>query len=149
MTHTPSEGDIGAADWLQEQMRNWRPPRPDTEMPRVTVRTAEFLARLDDGMLDYFREMADVLVERFGISRAEAVARINARYADIEIEPSGQELMTHELPEYWAFGVYFLPHADASRLPYGDEDLDGDLSKWEVRPAPPREWPVWTLEEGA
>ncbi|NGO10541.1 hypothetical protein G5C60_23840 [Streptomyces sp. HC44] len=118
-------------------------------MPHVTARTAEFLTRLDAGMLDYFREMADVLVERFGISRAEAVARINARYAGVEIEASGQELMTHELPEYWACGVYFLPLGDGLRLPCGDEQVDGDLSRWEVRPAPPRDWPVWTLKEGA
>lgn len=29
---------------------------------------------LDDGMVEYFREMADVLVERCGVSRAEAAA---------------------------------------------------------------------------
>ncbi len=49
--------------------------------------TEEFLMRLDDGMLAYFRDMADEMVTRFGISRAEAVARINACYGDCDIEP--------------------------------------------------------------
>lgn len=50
--------------------------------------------------------------------------------------------MCHELPEYWAHGLYFKPHA--GRLP--DDDPDADLSAWEVRPAPPTGSPAWTLE---
>ncbi|WP_406716367.1 hypothetical protein [Streptomyces althioticus] len=42
------------------------------------TRTEEFLIELDEGMLQYFRDIADELVGRFGMSRAEAVARINA-----------------------------------------------------------------------
>ncbi|MEU6610684.1 hypothetical protein ABZ922_37605 [Streptomyces shenzhenensis] len=45
------------------------------------MNTEEFLLPLDEEMLEYFRDMADVLVERCGISRAEAVARLNERYA--------------------------------------------------------------------
>jgi hypothetical protein len=50
--------------------------------------------------------------------------------------------MRHELPEYWAYGLYFNPNA--GRLP--DDDLDTDLSAGEVRPAPPADSPAWTLE---
>ncbi|MER7686095.1 hypothetical protein [Streptomyces sp. NPDC097610] len=49
--------------------------------------TGEFLMVLDEGMLTYFREMADEMVTRFGIPRAEAVARINRAYAGEEFEP--------------------------------------------------------------
>ncbi|OUD02850.1 hypothetical protein CA983_12920 [Streptomyces swartbergensis] len=95
-------------------------------------------------MLAYFREMVDVLVERCGVSRAEAVARINATYGTQD----GVWIMGHELPEYWAYGAYYRPdHRD--RLPTGDpdEDADIDFSTFPVRPAPPKDSPFWTVEE--
>ncbi|MEV0170921.1 hypothetical protein AB0I00_07315 [Streptomyces sp. NPDC050803] len=85
----------------------------------TTARTEEFLLDLDAGMLDYFREIATVMVERFGISRAEAVARINDNYAGVNIGPY-PDLMCHETPEYWA-----------RDLRYG--------------PPPPPDSPAWTL----
>ncbi|WP_371645729.1 hypothetical protein [Streptomyces mirabilis] len=45
------------------------------------ARTVEFLMALDEGMLAHFHEMTDEMVTRFGIPRAEAVARINRAYA--------------------------------------------------------------------
>ncbi|MEU9283213.1 hypothetical protein AB0D57_00420 [Streptomyces sp. NPDC048275] len=45
------------------------------------ARTEEFLMDLDKGMLAYFRELAHEMVTRFGVSRAEAVARINRAYS--------------------------------------------------------------------
>ncbi|MFB7440471.1 hypothetical protein [Streptomyces mirabilis] len=48
------------------------------------ARTDEFLMALDEGMLAHFHEMTaettDEMVTRFGIPRAEAVARINRAY---------------------------------------------------------------------
>jgi hypothetical protein len=105
------------------------------------VRTEEFLIDLDEGMLDYFREIADEMVSRFGISRPEAVARINATYEGSEIEPY-PDLMCHELPEYWVYGLYFEPRD--GQLPYGAPGED--LSHWDVRPAPPEDSHVWTLK---
>ncbi|MFF4726180.1 hypothetical protein ACFY3M_12655 [Streptomyces mirabilis] len=105
------------------------------------ARTGEFLMALDEGMLAYFREMANEMVTRFGIPRAEAVARINRAYAGQEFGPY-PDPMCHELPEYRAYGLYFKPNA--GRLP--DDDPDADLSVWEVRPAPPTGSPAWTLE---
>jgi hypothetical protein len=102
-------------------------------------RTEEFLTELDEGMLRFFREIAEEMVSRFDISRAEAVARINAAYEGAEIEPY-PDLMCHELPEYWAYGLYFK--SENGRLPYGGPDED--LSEWEVRPAPPRGSRFWT-----
>ena len=107
--------------------------------------TAEFLMRLDEGMLGYFRDVAKEMVSRFGISRAEAVARINERYQDAVIS-SYPDLMCHEFPEYWVYGLYYYPDEEG-RLPTGDEDDDEsiDVSGLKVRPAPEAGSPVWTI----
>ncbi|MEU3849732.1 hypothetical protein [Streptomyces sp. NPDC029554] len=105
-------------------------------------RTQEFLTELDEGMLRYFREIADVMVERFGISRAEAVARINDAYEGSDIDPY-PDLMCHEEPEYWAYGLYF--QAKDGVVPRGEDGAD--LAQWEKRPAPPKTSHVWTLDE--
>ncbi|MFF5006024.1 hypothetical protein ACFY3G_24800 [Streptomyces phaeochromogenes] len=107
--------------------------------------TAEFLTKLDEGMLEYFREMAGEMTERFGISRAEAVARINERYGSLEISPY-PDLMCHELPEFWVDGAYY--HADEEgRLSTEDADEDIDFTKLSIRPLPPRDSPLWTLKD--
>ncbi|MFJ6571559.1 hypothetical protein ACIQNU_29545 [Streptomyces sp. NPDC091292] len=107
--------------------------------------TEEFLTHLDEGMLAYFRDIAQEMTERFGISRAEAVARINERYGEIEISPF-PDLMGHEMPEFWAYGLYYRPDA-RGRLPSGDAGADEDIaeSALEVRPPPPTDSPAWTL----
>ncbi|MFF2844829.1 hypothetical protein ACFVT5_00665 [Streptomyces sp. NPDC058001] len=107
--------------------------------------TEEFLMRLDEGMLEYFRDIAQEMTERFGVSHAEAVARINERYGDTEIGPY-PDVMGHEMPEFWAYGLYYRPDAQG-RLPSGDEDADADIdeSALEVRPAPPADSSAWTL----
>ncbi|MFE7896435.1 hypothetical protein ACFU3E_02620 [Streptomyces sp. NPDC057424] len=107
--------------------------------------TAEFLARLDDGMLEYFRDMASEMVSRFAISRAEAVARINERYQDADISPY-PDLMCHELPEHWTYGLYYYPD-EAGRLPTGDDDESIDFSALKVRPAPEPGSPAWTIRD--
>jgi hypothetical protein len=48
--------------------------------PTAGTTGTEFVLPLDEEMLGYFREMVDVLVERIGVPRAEAVARVNAAY---------------------------------------------------------------------
>ncbi|MGY5057613.1 hypothetical protein ACWDFR_26630 [Streptomyces sp. 900105755] len=97
---------------------------------------------LDEGMLEFFRDIAEVLVTRFGISPGEAVARVNAVYEDAEIEPY-PDLMCHEFPEFWAYRLYF--ELQEWRTPYGDPE--GDLSGWNVRPAPPRDSRFWTISD--
>ena len=116
--------------------------------PTAGTTGTEFVMPLDEEMLGYFREMVDVLVERVGICRAEAVARINAVYGTRESVAFGVGLMGHELPEYWAYGTYYSPdHRD--RVPIGDPTADAgiDFGTHPVRPAPPKHSPFWTLEE--
>lgn len=60
------------------------------------------------------------------------MTRINGAYVGQEFEPH-PDVMCHELPEYWACGLYFKPHT--GRLP--DDHPHTDLSVWEVHPAPP------------
>ncbi|MGW7277366.1 hypothetical protein ACWGIV_03435 [Streptomyces sp. NPDC054844] len=108
--------------------------------------TAEFVRDLDEGMLEYFRDVTNVLVERCGISRPEAVARINRHYANLVIEPY-PDLMCHEYPEFWALPAYY-GQDDHVRAPTGDPDADAhiDSSRLPVHPAPARDSPFWTLE---
>ncbi|WP_413757566.1 hypothetical protein [Streptomyces sp. MMBL 11-3] len=109
--------------------------------------TAEFILTLDEGMLEYFREMASEMTERFGISRAEAVARINDRYGEMQVS-TYPDLMCHELPEFWAYGAYYCPD-EKGHLPTGDPDDDAtiDFTKLSIRPLPPKDSPVWTLKD--
>ncbi|MFF9114254.1 hypothetical protein ACF09Y_01305 [Streptomyces massasporeus] len=65
--------------------------------PTAGTTGTEFVMPLDDEMLVYFREMADVLVERAGIGRAEAVARINAVYGTRESVAFGVGLTSEGL----------------------------------------------------
>ncbi|RPE43472.1 hypothetical protein EDD90_6675 [Streptomyces sp. Ag109_O5-1] len=100
---------------------------------------------LDEGMVEYFRDIANEMISRFGISRAEAVARINERYHDAEIS-AYPDLMCHEFPEYWSYGLYYYPN-ESGRLPTGDEGDEGfDLSTLRARPAPPKDSSYWAPE---
>ncbi|MEV2253076.1 hypothetical protein AB0I94_21275 [Streptomyces sp. NPDC050147] len=108
--------------------------------------THEFLVPLSDTMLEYYRKMADVMVELFAMDRAEAVARINERYARADTEASEHEITGHEFPEFWAYGLYYK-HDVNLRLPTGDEEADAaiDIPSLERWPAPPEDSPAWTL----
>lgn len=115
--------------------------RPSAEAGAMT-RTEEFLTALDEGMLQCFRGIADELVGRFGMSRAEAVARINAAYEGADIAPH-PDLMCHEGPDCWAYGLSFRPKE--GRVPHSGSTED--LSQWGMRPAPPKSSHAWTLTE--
>ncbi|MGX5213243.1 hypothetical protein ACWKT3_31885 [Streptomyces violaceus] len=56
--------------------------------------------------------------------------------------------MGHELPEYWAYGLYYGQDG-RGRSPVGDPVVDGDIdfTALPVRPAPPKDSPFWTVEE--
>ncbi|MGW7492749.1 hypothetical protein ACWGKA_00275 [Streptomyces luteogriseus] len=54
----------------------------------------------------------------------------------------------HELPEYWAYGLYYGQDG-RGRSPVGDPvaDADIDFATLPVRPAPPKDSPFWTVDE--
>ncbi|ODA69099.1 MULTISPECIES: hypothetical protein [unclassified Streptomyces] len=62
--------------------------------------TEGFLVAFDEEMLEYFRDMTDVLVGKCGISRREAVVRINERYAGKGMSVLEWNPMTHDFPEF-------------------------------------------------
>ncbi|MGW3816172.1 hypothetical protein [Streptomyces sp. NPDC005046] len=146
--------DMDCPGWEIEATRAANPPERIADFMawqqgaiyESAPRTEEFLILLDAEWLDYFRAMTDVLVTRFGIPRAESVARINERYAAAELKPMGEDLLGHELPEFWAYGLYFEPDS-RGMLPSGSPESDRDLHAWAVRPAPPRDSAAWTLPE--
>ncbi|MFF3616050.1 hypothetical protein [Streptomyces sp. NPDC002580] len=146
--------DMDSPGWEIEATRAANPPESVADFMawqqgavyESAPRTEEFLLRLDAEWLDYFRAMADVLVTRFGISRAQAVARINERFAAEEIKPMGEDLLGHELPEFWAYHLYFEPDS-RGLLPSASPGSEDDLGAWTVRPAPPRDSAAWTLAE--
>ncbi|MEW2807688.1 hypothetical protein AB0929_11320 [Streptomyces massasporeus] len=112
--------------------------------PTAGTTGTEFVLPLDEEMLGYFREMVDVLVERLGVPRAEAVARVNAAYGTRQWVSLDLQLMGHELPEYWAYGLYYGQDA-RGRSPVADADIA--FATLPVRPAPPRDSPFWTVQE--
>jgi len=96
----------------------------------------EFVMRADEEMTDFFSQIADEMQQLFAISRAEAVARLNHAWGDIEFDPY-PDIVCHELPEHWAYGFYY------GDVPYWDENAD--RSQWRPTPAPPADSPAWTL----
>ncbi|WP_354643003.1 hypothetical protein [Kitasatospora camelliae] len=103
---------------------------------------SEFRLEADRRMQEYFSDIADEL-QKFGISRAEAVARVNAAWEGVEFEPY-PDLVCHEDPEYWAHRFYYDNGRNDNRpVPYWDEDAD--RSSWLIKPPPPADSPAWTL----
>ncbi|SFC27723.1 hypothetical protein [Streptomyces aidingensis] len=103
---------------------------------------SEFLMDLDDGMTEFFRDIARYLVKESGMPYAEAVARLNAAFRDATFGPY-PDIMCHEGEDYWASGVYYEPLPDGREVPWWEPDAD--RSAWRTRPAPPRDSPAWTL----
>ncbi|MEV5592561.1 hypothetical protein [Streptomyces sp. NPDC052496] len=52
----------------------------------------------------YLRDIADEMVQRFGIPSAEAVARINHAWSGLVFDDDN-DLIFHELPEFWAHAL--------------------------------------------
>lgn len=76
----------------------------------------EFPCAADATALSFCREIADQMRARFGITAAEAVARINQRWS----EPGGSgrtprvwivglDVAYHETAEFWARDIYYGP----------------------------------------
>ncbi|MDT0320228.1 hypothetical protein [Streptomyces millisiae] len=97
----------------------------------------DFLMATDDPeMQQYFREIAEFMVDEFAIGYPEAVARVNEAFKDQEFAPY-PDIICHELPEHWAYGLYY------GDVPYWDEEAD--RSTWTARPAPDPASPSWTV----
>jgi hypothetical protein len=110
----------------------------NTSQSEERSKSSEFLMSVDSEMQEYFRDIAMEMQTLFGISKAEAVARINEAFGKDTFEPY-PDIMCHEDPEYWAYGLYYGP------VPYWENDAD--QSRWTVREMPPADSPSWTIKE--
>ncbi|WP_317452680.1 hypothetical protein [Streptomyces sp. CBMA29] len=96
----------------------------------------EFIMPTSPEARESLRDITDELVGLFGLSRAEAVARVNQAWGGQDLA-TGPDLLGHEDPEHWAYGLYY-----EGDVPYWEPEAD--RTRWRVRPAPPRDSPVWT-----
>jgi len=78
------------------------------------------------------------MVEMFGISRAEAIARINAQWDGQEFLEG--DIILHEDEYYWALFIYY-----DGAVP--DWRPDADRSGWTPRAAPELGTDYWTVRE--
>ncbi|MBY8885844.1 hypothetical protein K7472_13405 [Streptomyces sp. PTM05] len=99
----------------------------------------EFIANVSDEVGELLRETADEMTAMFGISRAEAVARINAQWEGQEfLERS--DIVLHEDSYYWSLFIYY-----DGDVP--DWSPEADRSSWSVKSAPLRDSEFWTIAE--
>lgn len=105
-------------------------------MDTQLVQNSEFLIITDQVMYEFLQEIA-MEMQKFGCSRAEAVARINEMWGGMVIKDP--DLITHELAEHWAHWFYF------GDVPYWEETAD--RTAWKIKEAPPKESTSWTLKE--
>ncbi|MGW1738872.1 hypothetical protein ACWCPQ_08670 [Nocardia sp. NPDC001965] len=97
----------------------------------------EFLTPATPEVLELFADTATEMVLLFGISRAEAVARINAKWEGRQfLRPN--ELILHQDGRYWAQFIYCGGHVP-------DWSATADRSAWIPVPRPPLDSPNWTL----
>lgn len=102
-------------------------------------RASEFLMALDAAMLEVLREISAEMQNRFGISKAEAVARLNEAWGHVTFDPY-PDIICHELPEHWAYRMYYKDN-----VPYWRDDADS--STWQIQELPPADSPSWTIPQ--
>ncbi|MFD8572377.1 hypothetical protein [Streptomyces sp. NPDC057694] len=95
-----------------------------------------FLAKASADVLELLDEVADEMVAMFAISRAEAVARINAQWPEQKfLEES--DIILHEEATYWALFIYY-----DGDVP--DWDPAADRSSWVPSAKPAAGTEYWT-----
>ncbi|MDT0458151.1 hypothetical protein RM550_20830 [Streptomyces sp. DSM 41527] len=99
---------------------------------------SKYLMPVSRDVEDYLDEIAEEMAGLFGISTAEAVARINYEWRDQSFEEE-DDLIFHELPEHWAYVLYYR-----GTVPYWDPEAD--RQEWNIRAAPSADDSAWTLE---
>ena len=100
---------------------------------------SEFLMPVTDRVRDLFVDIADEMVNLFGISRPEAVARINARWRNQEFLRE-DEIILHEDERFWALVIYYVDVPDWAE--------SADRRGWKVKAPPARDSGCWTLGDG-
>lgn len=85
---------------------------------------SRFVFKTDAQGEAFSERVVQEMVRRFGISEAEAVSRVNDRWAKLELTEA-QHPIYHEDEEHWAKDIYFghesfwwLDEANAKPLPF-------------------------------
>ncbi|MCF2855902.1 hypothetical protein L1286_00335 [Pseudoalteromonas sp. SMS1] len=60
---------------------------------------------------EFCEKIVNEMVSLFGITEAEAIARVNFQWAHIESIGGHEELIYHEDEVFWANDIYFGPEA--------------------------------------
>lgn len=84
-------------------------------------------------------DITQEMVRLFGISRAEAVARINKHWENQDLSWV-DDIVLHEDDYYWALSIYFEDGMT-------DWRRDADRSLWPVRERPQVNSRYWTIQE--
>lgn len=71
----------------------------------------EYLMPVSPDVRALLDDTVEAMTEYFGISRGEAVARINAKWHGFSLL-DGEEMLTHEDSRFWAMEIYYgaVPH---------------------------------------
>lgn len=60
---------------------------------------------------EFCKKIVNEMVSLFGITEAEAIARVNNQWAHLESIGGQEELIYHEDEVFWAKDIYFGPEA--------------------------------------
>lgn len=94
-----------------------------------------YLMKTSPETLELLEDTADEMVSQCGISRAEAVARINRHWEGLDLS-GPNDLILHEDETYWALAIYY------EEVP--DWQANADRANWRSRPTPPAGSVYWT-----
>lgn len=100
---------------------------------------SDFLMPVSRDVQELLDDIVAEMVTMFGVSRAEAVARINALWQSFDLS-GDDEIILHEDAYYWALVIYY-------GKPLPDWGRDADRSTWTPNPKPDRSSGCWTVEE--
>lgn len=100
---------------------------------------SEFQMALSPDVHELLDGIVHEMIRSFGISRAEAIARINEQWHGQDLT-AGDEIILHEDEQYWALFIYFGPDIQ-------DWRPEGDRVGWHPRPMPAPDSGYWTVAE--
>lgn len=100
---------------------------------------SEFLMVTAESTASLLADIVAELVAQFGISRAEAVARVNQQWKGQDLSAE-DDIILHEDAAHWATFIYF---GGVVR----DWRPGADRSSWPVREPPPPGSDCWTVAD--
>ncbi|WP_036375305.1 hypothetical protein [Micromonospora sp. ATCC 39149] len=100
---------------------------------------SEFQMPASPDVAELLNAIACEMVDQFGITRAEAVARINEQWHRQDLS-SNDEIILHEDEYFWALFIYF-----GGEVP--NWSRDANRSEWIPKPVPTRDSGYWPMPD--